>query len=168
MDEEYYHHYNDDEEEVESQPPEDRTERKQFDHYKQLWYQSSKCNENDPNGLQQKLTLYGDLYEMTGRYHAEAVAEAEMTRLKRKDVEFAVINANPAKADGGSISAKKRDYKVHQKTRKLLREEQELRNEALRWENARSSMIEQINIMKRKQDTIMNMWNRANTFNGGS
>lgn len=136
--------------------------------YKVLWNESEKLNESNPDELQQKLTYYGRLYELTGKFHAAAVADAELKKFERMSRESNIILSKGFKTrkDATKYTVKEQDAKLFLATKEFHQEERKFRNEALRWENARDSILEQINIMKRKQDVQINLFARANSLNG--
>lgn len=142
-------------------------ENKHFTRYKQVWGMTQRLNEENPDHLQMKLTLYGELYELTGKFLAAAKADAELMKIDRIEQEAKIYLASPNKKAGGKYTEKERDAKATLATILLLKQETKFRNEAFRWENARDSLLEQINIMKRKQDIMTNVFQRANTLNGG-
>jgi hypothetical protein len=144
-----------------------KEEDKHFTRYKQAWGMTQRLNEENPDQLQMKLTLYGELYELTGKFYAAAKADAELKKIDRIEQEARVYLGFPNKKAGGKYTEKERDAKATLATILLLKQETKFRNEAFRWENARDSLLEQINIMKRKQDIMTNLFQRGNTLNGG-
>jgi hypothetical protein len=137
-----------------------------LERYRQLWGMSQQCNEENPDELQQKLTLYGQLYELTGKYLAAARSDARLAKLERQEYEANQYMSTKNKKQGGDYTEEERKKKAFIAAIHLYKLETEYNNEADRWENARESILEQINIMKRKQDIQINLFARGNSLNG--
>jgi hypothetical protein len=135
-----------------------------YDKYKTLWGMTQKLNEDNPDHLQMKLTLYGQLYELTGKFLASARSDARLAKLDRQEQEAKTFLKTPKGKDG--YTEKEREKKAFLAARLLIKREIEYENEADRWANARDSILEQINIMKRKQDVQINIFQRGNSLNG--
>jgi hypothetical protein len=135
-----------------------------YQRYKQLWGQTQRLNEDNPDHLVQKLTLYGQLYEWTGKFLASARSDARLAKLERQEQEARVFLKTPKGKDG--YTEKEREKKAFLAAKLLIKREIEYENEADRWANARDSILEQINIMKRKQDVQINIFQRGNSLNG--
>jgi hypothetical protein len=135
-----------------------------YQKYKHLWGMTQKLNEDNPDHLQMKLTLYGQLYEWTGKFLASARSDARLAKLDRQEQEAKVFLKTPKGKDG--YTEKEREKKAFLAARLLIKREIEYENEADRWANARDSILEQINIMKRKQDVQINIFQRGNSLNG--
>lgn len=145
---------------------EEPQENKAYIKYKNLWGQSTTLNEENPHELQMKLTIYGQLYELTGKFLAAARSDARLAKLDRQEQEAKMFLSTPNKKEGGKYTEKEREKKAFLSARLLYKREIEYENEADRWENARDSILEQINIMKRKQDVMNNLFGRGNSLNG--
>lgn len=137
-----------------------------YERYKELWGMSQRLNEDNPDHLQMKLTLYGQLYEFTGKFLAGARSDARLAKLDRQEEEAKIFLGSKNKKDGGKYTEKEREKKAFLAARLLYKREIEYDNEADRWDNARDSILEQINIMKRKQDVLNNLFGRGNSLNG--
>lgn len=138
-----------------------------YEKYKHLWGMTQQLNESDPDQLLQKLTLYGQLYEMTGKFSASAKADSRLLKLDRQEQEArSFLSTGGGGKEKSNYTQKERDAKAFLSARLLYKQEIEYENEYDRWENARDSILEQINIMKRKQDIQINLFGRGNSVNG--
>lgn len=139
-----------------------------------LYVQANACQEDDPLQLQEKLTLFGQIYEIAGDFEAEATglwklhyayrqethASAYMSRTKSRPTD---PNETPR-----TLTGKERDAIAERATFTYRRLEAEYERLSLKWANRKKAILEQINIMKRKQDGQLALWGKANYINGYS
>lgn len=148
------------------------TEKKQsgkdYEYFKQIYGMTERLNERNPDQLQQKLTLYGTLYELTGKFEAEAYGEAELYDFQVKNLwDEIYLQTKTDRKTGDKLTAKEREAIAELGCKELRQKRYEAKSEMKRWEMARESILEQINIMKRKQDSFNVQWEKANYINGG-
>jgi len=117
----------------------------------ELYKKAASLNEELPAQLIEKMGLYGQIYELLGSLHAEAEGEYGLKEAERKEVIATVFCLDPEK------TVKEREMKAELASIPKRKEEAEARKEAIRWKNARESVLEQINIMKKKYEHLCNV-----------
>jgi len=117
----------------------------------ELYKKAASLNEELPMELMQKLSVYGQIYETLGAIHADAEGDYCMKEAERKEIIATVFCLDPEK------TVKEREMKVELAAAEKRKEEAEARKEMTRWKNARESVLEQINIMKRKYEHLVNV-----------
>jgi len=133
----------------------------------ELYKMTDQLDEKNSVDLQEKLTIYGDIFEIFGDLEAFAVGKAKLNYAHRKEVNANTYLTKTKNKDGTrTLTSKERESVAELSTRHYRRLEAEYEHEAKKWQNRRESILEQINIMKRKQDAIGNLWEKANYING--
>jgi hypothetical protein len=117
----------------------------------ELYKRASGLNEDLPAELMNKLSLYGQILEILGGLHSEAVGQWKLAEAKRRETIATVYSLDP------QGSNKDREQKAEMAAKDARREEAEGEREALRFKNAYNSVYEQINIMKKRYDHLVNV-----------
>jgi hypothetical protein len=117
----------------------------------ELYKRASGLNEDLPAELMNKLSLYGQILEILGGLHSEAVGQWKLAEAKRRETIATVYSLDP------QGSNKDREQKAEMAAKDARREEAEGEREATRWKNAYNSTSEQINIMKKRYDHLVNV-----------
>lgn len=120
-----------------------------------LYKKAAVCNEDLPAELMNKLSLYGQILELIGGLHAESVGEWKMAEALRRETLATVYSLDP---EG---SNKDRENKAEMAATQARRKEAETEKEATRWKNAYNSTNEQINIMKKRYDHLVNVFQKG-------
>jgi len=121
----------------------------------ELYKKAASLNEDFPAQLIEKMGLYGQIYEILGFLHAEAEGEYGLKEVERKEVIANVFCLDPEK------TVKEREMKAELAAIPKRKEEAEARKEAIRWKNAREAVLEQINIMKKKYEHLVNVYQKG-------
>ncbi len=95
-----------------------------------------------------KLSTYGKILEITGKYHAHAHGQWKLAEAKRKETIASVYSLDP---EG---SNKDREMKAEMAAAEIRKEEAKLEGEVMRWKNAVLAITEQIQILKKKYDHL--------------
>jgi hypothetical protein len=125
----------------------------------QLYKKANSLNEDLPKELMDKLSLYGQILEILGGLHAEAVKEWKLAEAKRREViATAIVYGVEMAADDGEPmqvkTAKEKEAAAEVIGSQTRREEALAEAEAQRWKNAYSSTLEMVNILKKKYDHL--------------
>lgn len=140
---------------------------KKISHLLNLYSMVDELDETNSDDLQKKLTIFGNIYEIIGDLEAFAVGKSKLNYAYRKEVNAtAYLNKTKSKDGLRNLTSKERESVAELATRKYRKLEAEYEHESRKWQNRRDSVLEQINIMKRKQDGIGNTWDKANYING--
>jgi hypothetical protein len=121
----------------------------------QLYKKANGCNEDLPAELMNKLSLYGQILEIIGGLHAEAVGAWKLAEAYRRETLATVYSLDP---EG---SNKDRENKAEMAATQSRRDEAKAEQEATRWKNAYNSTNEQINIMKKRYDHLVNVFQKG-------
>lgn len=138
----------------------------------ELYHEANQKREDDPLELQEKLTLYGQIYETMGELEAVATGQAKLAYAQRHEVSARTYMHRRYRQDVNKkdttekLSAKERDSVAELACTPYRRKEAKYAEESKRWQNRRESVLEQINIMKRRQDLFSDTWDKANFING--
>lgn len=125
------------------------------DKLKDLYKKANSLNEDLPKELMDKLSLYGQILEIIGGLHAESVGAWKMAESARRETLATVYSLDP---EG---SNKDRENKAEMAAAQARRDEAQAEKEATRWKNAYNSTNEQINIMKKRYDHLVNVFNKG-------
>jgi hypothetical protein len=131
-----------------------------------LYKKASSLNEDLPKELMDKLSIYGQILELIGGLHAEAIQAWKLAEAKRREViaSAMVYGAELAADDGEPIqikTAKEKEAAAEVIGAHTRREEATTEYEATRWKNAYNSTNEQINIMKKRYDHLVNVFSKG-------
>lgn len=139
----------------------------------ELYAMTNERQDNDPLELQEKLTLYGHIHEIMGDLEALAVGQEKLAYAYRQEMAARKFmsskqldldkSGKPTKLTGDERRAVSELAVV-----RYRRNEARFAQESKKWKNRRDSVLEQINIMKRRQDLFTDQWNKANFTNGYS
>jgi hypothetical protein len=121
----------------------------------QLYKRASGLNEDLPKELMDKLSLYGQILELIGGLHAEAVGAWKLAEALRRETIATIYSLDP---EG---SNKDREHKAEMGATEARKEEAKTEKEATRWKNAYNSTNEQINIMKKRYDHLVNVFQKG-------
>lgn len=119
---------------------------KRIEKLEKLYKQAEKLNDEFPKELIEKLSIYGQILEILGRMWASATNDWKMAEAKRRETIATVYSLDP---DG---SNKDREMKAEWR-----RKEAQYEAEALRWKVAYTSVVEMINILKKKYEHMTNV-----------
>jgi hypothetical protein len=120
-----------------------------------LYKKASALNEDLPKELMDKLSIYGQILEIIGGLHSEAVGVWKMAEANRRETLASVYTLD---VNG---SNKDREQRAEMAAAEARREEAKAEQEAQRWKNAYNSTSEQINIMKKRYDHLVNVFNKG-------
>ena len=132
-----------------------------------LYAESNQRDDTIMLDLQEKMTFYGQIYEIMGDLEAFAVGQREMNYAYRKEINAKTF-ISKVENKGKKLTAKEREAVAELATKPYRVAEARYAEEAAKWRNRRDAVQEQINIMKRRQDGFYNQWNQANLVNGYS
>lgn len=116
-----------------------------------LYKKAKSLNEDLPKELMDKLSIYGQILEIIGGLHADAIGEWKLAEALRRETLATVYSLDP---EG---SNKDRENKAEMAASPARRDEAKAEKEATRWKNAYNSTNEQINIMKKRYDHLVNV-----------
>lgn len=122
----------------------------------ELYKESKKLNEEFPKELIDKLSIYGRILELVGGLHADALREWKLAEAERKgaiaETYMIVLNEGDKPA-----TSKYREMVAEQNSMQLRKKEAESEADAMRWRNAYNSVLEQIQIMKKRYEHLTNV-----------
>lgn len=121
----------------------------------ELYRQAASLDEENPPELMKKLSIYGQLLELIGGFHAQSHGQWKLAEAKRKETIASVYSLDP---EG---SNKDREMKAEMAASEARKEEARLEGEAMRFRNAYQSLLEQINIMKKKYEHLTNVFQKG-------
>jgi hypothetical protein len=121
----------------------------------QLYKKASSLNEDLPKELMDKLSLYGQILEIIGGLHSESVGAWKMAEAFRRETLATIYSLDPE----GTV--KDKENKAEMGATQARREEAKAEAEAQRWKNAYNSTNEQINIMKKRYDHLVNVFQKG-------
>lgn len=124
---------------------------KRIEKLEQLYKQAEQLDEEFPKQLIEKLGVYGQILEILGRMWASAQADWKLAEAKRRETIATVYSLDP---EG---SNKDREMKAEMAAAEWRRKEAQYEAEALRWKNAYTSTLEQIQILKKKYEHLSNV-----------
>jgi hypothetical protein len=116
-----------------------------------LYKKASGLNEDNPKELMDKLSIYGQILELIGGMHADSMKAWKLAEAKRRETIATVYTLD---VNG---SNKDRENKAEMAAAEARAEEGDTEAEATRWKNAYNSTNEQINIMKKRYDHLVNV-----------
>jgi hypothetical protein len=137
----------------------------------ELYEMAGKRLDDDPLDLQEKLTLYGQIHEIMGDLEAYAVGQEKLAYALRQETNAQTyMHKKHVKIEGTlvKLTAEERKMTAELAVRKYRRNEARFAQDSKKWKNRRDSVLEQINIMKRRQDLFTDQWGKANSLNGYS
>jgi hypothetical protein len=117
----------------------------------ELYKQANQLNEEFPKELIEKLSIYGQILEIIGGLWSEAHSEWKLAEAKRKDTIASVYTLDPEGTN------KDREMKAEMAARDWRIKEAQFEGEALRWKAAYQSVIEQIQILKKRYEHMQNV-----------
>jgi hypothetical protein len=120
----------------------------------ELYKKANHLNEELPKDLMDKLSLYGQVLELIGGLHSEAVKAWKLAEAKRRETIASSI-VYGAELEGAEVkTAKDREAVAEVIAAEARREEALTESEAQRWKNAYVSTQEMIQILKKKYDHL--------------
>lgn len=120
----------------------------------ELYSKVSRLNDELPKDLMDKLSLYGQILEYIGRFHADSTKAWKLAEAKRRET-IASAMVYGAEHEGMEIkTAKDREAAAEVIGAKSRQEEAIAEAEAQRWKNAYISTQEMIQILKKKYDHL--------------
>lgn len=137
----------------------------------ELYREANEKLEDDPLELQEKMTIYGNIFELMGDLEAAATGQKELAYAYRQEMNakkfFYTVNMKQGETTK-KLTADERKAIAELSVRQYRRNEARFAEESKKWKNRRDSVLEQINIMKRRQDLFTDQWGKANYINGYS
>jgi hypothetical protein len=121
----------------------------------ELYKQANQLNEEFSKELIEKLSIYGQILEIIGGLWSEAHAEWKLAEAKRKDTIATVYSLDPEGTN------KDREMKAEMAAKEWRLKEAQFEGEALRWKAAYQSVIEQIQILKKRYEHMQNVLNNS-------
>lgn len=151
----------------------EETEAKALRELSELYAMAGERLDTDPLELQEKLTLFGQIHEIMGDLEAVAVGQEKLAYAYRQEVaarKFMSSRQMDLDKDGKltKLTGDERRAVSELTVMRYRRNEARFAQESKKWRNRRDSVLEQINIMKRRQDLFTDQWNKANFTNGYS
>lgn len=124
----------------------------------ELYKKANNMNDELPKELIEKLSLYGQILEIIGGLHAEAVKAWKLAEANRREVIAAAI-AYGAELEGVETpkTAKEREAAAEVAGAEARKKEALAEYEATRWRNAYQSTLEVIQILKKKYEHLSNI-----------
>ena len=124
----------------------------------ELYKKANNMNDELPKELIEKLSLYGQILEIIGGLHAEAVKAWKLAEANRREVIAAAI-AYGAELEGAETpkTAKEREAAAEVVGAEARKKEALAEYEATRWRNAYQSTLEMIQILKKKYEHLSNI-----------
>lgn len=127
------------------------------DKLKTLYDRAKGLNEDLPMDLMNKLSIYGQILELIGALHAEAIGAWKLAEAKRREV-IASATVYDAEIEGIKVKTAVEKAAAAEVIGASVRQaEGKAEQEATRWKNAYNSTNEQINIMKKRYDHLVNV-----------
>lgn len=120
-----------------------------------LYKKASVLDEDNPKQLMDKLSIYGQILEILGGLHADSVGSWRLAEAHRRETIATVYSLDP---EG---SNKDRENKAEMAATQARQQESKAEQEATRWKNAYNSTNEQINIMKKRYDHLVNVFQKG-------
>jgi hypothetical protein len=120
-----------------------------------LYKQAEALNEEFPAQLMQKLSIYGQILELLGGMWAAATKDWKLAEAKRREAIASHYALNP------TGTTKDREMQAEMAAAEWRRKEAEYEAEALRWKAAYIATQEQINIMKKKYEHLVNVYQKG-------
>lgn len=122
-----------------------------------LYTKATGLNEEIPKELMDKLSLYGQILEVIGGFHASSVKAWKLAEARRREtIASAMVYGVEMSSDDGELmqvkTAKDREAAAEIIGAQARREEAIAEGEAQRWKNAYTSTLEMIQILKKKYD----------------
>jgi hypothetical protein len=121
----------------------------------ELYNQAASLNEEFPAQLMQKLSIYGQILELLGGMWAAATKDWKLAEAKRRETIATVYSLNP------NGTTKDKEMQAEMSAAEWRRKEAEYEAEALRWKAAYIATQEQINIMKKKYEHLVNVYQKG-------
>jgi hypothetical protein len=128
-----------------------KQENKKIQKLKELYKQANELDEELPAQLMDKLSIYGQILELLGGMWAAATKDWKLAEAKRREAIASHYALNP------NGTTKDREMQAEMAAAEWRRKEAEYEAEALRWKAAYIATQEQINIMKKKYEHLVNV-----------
>ncbi|KIO62116.1 hypothetical protein B4065_3336 [Caldibacillus thermoamylovorans] len=122
-----------------------------IDDLKRLYSQASKLDEEYPKQIIDKLSIYGQILEILGNLWAAATLDWKLAEAKRRETIANVYSLDP------QGSNKDREMKAEMAAAKWRQEEAKYEAETQRFKNAYTSVLEQIQILKKRYEHLVNV-----------
>ncbi len=116
-----------------------------------LYKKASVLNEDLPLELMNKLSIYGQILELLGGLHSEALGAWKMAEARRRETIASIYTLD---VNG---SNKDRENRAEMAAAEARREEALGEQEAMRFKNAKDAVTEQIQIMKKRYEHLVNV-----------
>jgi hypothetical protein len=128
------------------------------DKLSQLYKKAHTLNEDLPAQLIDKLSLYGQILEILGGLWADAIGEWKRAESKRREVIASATVYGAELSDAQKPKTAKEKEAIAEVVGATARqEESNAEMEAIRWKNAYNSVSEQIQIMKKRYEHLVNV-----------
>lgn len=137
----------------------------------ELYMMTKEHDDSDPLDLQEKMTVYGQIFEIMGDMEAAALGQEKLAYAIRHEVAAQkYLHSKHVRKEGESsltkLTGDERKAVAEMAVKKYRRNEARFAQESKKWRNRREAVLEQINIMKRRQDLFGDQWDKANFING--
>lgn len=123
----------------------------------ELYKRASVLDENLPAQLMDKLSIYGQILELLGGFHASSVEVWKLAEANRREVIGSTEYYGPEYDGKSPKTGVEKSALGEILGAEARRNEGKAEAEAIRWKNAYNSTIEQINIMKKRYDHLCNV-----------
>jgi hypothetical protein len=127
------------------------TQEERIEKLKELYNQAASLDEELPKELMDKLSIYGQILELLGGMWAAATKDWKLAEAKRREAIASHYALNP------NGTTKDKEMQAEMAAAEWRRKEAEYEAEALRWKAAYIATQEQINIMKKKYEHLVNV-----------
>ncbi|MCR6096876.1 hypothetical protein HXA31_20535 [Salipaludibacillus agaradhaerens] len=112
-----------------------------YDTLKQLYKQADSLNEELPGDVIKKMKLYGQIFELVGKFHASSLADWKLAEAKRRE-------ALASAYQYGEGTQKEKEARAEIAAAPHRQDEAQKEADCMRWRNAKDSTQETINILK--------------------
>lgn len=124
----------------------------------ELYKKAATLNEDFPAQLIDKLSVYGQIYELIGGLYADALDRHGIAEIERKDtIANAIVYRPSVDGEEPPTSDKRAEAVGIVLAREKFIAEKKAESEVLRWRAAREAVEAQIQIMKKRYEHIVNV-----------
>ncbi len=131
-----------------------------------FYAEADEREETNPLQLQEKMTIYGNILEIMGDLEAEATGMEKLAYAYRQEMNANRFLNSRTDNQGNKLTGDERKAVAEIAVKSFRRKEAKFAGASKKWRNRKESVLEQINIMKRRQDLFTDEWNKANFING--
>jgi hypothetical protein len=112
-----------------------------YDKLKKLYSEASQCDESMPGEIVDKLRIYGQIFELVGKFHSDSLKAWKLAEAKRRE-------ALASAYQYGEGTQKEKEARAEIAAAPHRQDEAQKEADCMRWRNAKDSTQETINILK--------------------